>query len=80
MIEHRIPLPSFATTFLRVLGPALVAYGNVRGRARVVSGLARLVDEGDVDAQRFYERQGFSGVEPTTGERAFYYFRELDPG
>ena len=38
------------------------------------------VDEGDVDAQRFYERQGFSGVEPTTGERAFCYFRELDPG
>ncbi|NUP97424.1 MAG: hypothetical protein HUU28_14785 [Planctomycetaceae bacterium] len=28
---------------------ASVAYGNVRGRARVVSGLARFVDEGDVD-------------------------------
>ena len=35
------------------------------------------VDEGDVDAQRFYERHGFSGTEPDTGERAFYYFREL---
>ncbi len=35
------------------------------------------VDEGDVDAQRFYERQGYSSTEPTTNERAFYFFREL---
>ena len=34
------------------------------------------VDEGDVDAQRFYVRHGFSGFEPDTGERAFYFFRE----
>jgi len=31
----------------------------------------------DVDAQRFYERHGYSGTEITTGERAFYYFEEL---
>ena len=35
------------------------------------------VDEGDVDAQRFYHRHGYSSVEPDTGERAFYLFREL---
>jgi ribosomal protein S18 acetylase RimI-like enzyme len=35
------------------------------------------VDEGDVDAQRFYVRHGFNSTEPTTGERAFYFFREL---
>jgi GNAT superfamily N-acetyltransferase len=35
------------------------------------------VDEGDVDAQRFYERHGFSGTDPDTGERAFYYSHEL---
>jgi GNAT superfamily N-acetyltransferase len=35
------------------------------------------VDQADVDAQRFYERHGFAGVDPDTGERAFYYFREL---
>ena len=35
------------------------------------------VDEGDTDAQRFYERQGYTSVEPTTNEHAFYYFREL---
>ena len=36
------------------------------------------VDEGDVDAQRFYERHGFTATEPDTGERAFYFFRELE--
>ena len=35
------------------------------------------VDEGDVDAQRFYERHGFTSTDPTTNERAFYFFREL---
>jgi GNAT superfamily N-acetyltransferase len=35
------------------------------------------VDADDVDAQRFYERHGFSGVDPDTGERAFFYYREL---
>jgi GNAT superfamily N-acetyltransferase len=35
------------------------------------------VDEGDVDAQRFYERHGFSSTDPGTAERAFYYFQEL---
>ncbi len=36
------------------------------------------VDEGDVDAQRFYERHGFSATEtPGSTERAFYYWREL---
>jgi ribosomal protein S18 acetylase RimI-like enzyme len=35
------------------------------------------VDEGDVDAQRFYERHGYSFIEPDTNERAFYYFLEL---
>jgi len=35
------------------------------------------VDEGDVDAQRFYERHGVRATDPGTGERAFYYFREL---
>lgn len=36
------------------------------------------VDAGDVDAQRFYERHGYASTEPDTGERAFYYFREVD--
>ncbi|MET0911217.1 MAG: GNAT family N-acetyltransferase [Ilumatobacteraceae bacterium] len=35
------------------------------------------VDEGDVDAQRFYVRHGFAWSEPPANERAFYFFREL---
>ena len=35
------------------------------------------VDEADVDTQRFYVRPGYSAVEPDTGERAFYFSREL---
>ena len=35
------------------------------------------VDEGDVDAQRFYERHGFVCSEPGSEGRAFYYWREL---
>lgn len=37
------------------------------------------VDEGDVDARRFYERNGYSSIEPETNERALYYFQELRP-
>jgi len=42
-----------------------------------VSAIEINVDAGDVDAQRFYERHGFSGADPDTGERAFYYSLEL---
>ena len=31
------------------------------------------VDSPDVDARRFYERNGFSGIDPDTGEPALYY-------
>ena len=37
------------------------------------------VDEGDLDAQRFYERHGYTSIEPDTGERAVFHFNELDP-
>lgn len=35
------------------------------------------VDEEDVDAQRFYRRHGFADTDPDSGERAFYFSREL---
>lgn len=35
------------------------------------------VDEGDVDAQRFYVAHGFTNTEPGQQERAFYYSRAL---
>lgn len=45
--------------------------------ARSVSMVEINVDEGDVDAQRFYERHGFAATEPGSHERALSYFREL---
>lgn len=38
------------------------------------------VDESDAAAMRFYERHGFSGVDPDSGERAFYFYRSLELG
>ena len=35
------------------------------------------VDVGDTDARRFYERHGYSAIEPTTNEHALYYSQEL---
>jgi GNAT superfamily N-acetyltransferase len=35
------------------------------------------VDEGDVDAQRFYARHGVAMTEPGKDERALYWFRYL---
>jgi GNAT superfamily N-acetyltransferase len=37
------------------------------------------VDEGDVDARRFYRRHGFVDHEPDSSGRAFYLWRELAP-
>lgn len=48
-------------------------------RARGVDLVEINVDEADVDAQRFYERHGFSGTAPDSGDRAFYYQQELPP-
>jgi ribosomal protein S18 acetylase RimI-like enzyme len=36
------------------------------------------VDEGDVDALRFYRRHGFIATEPDSEERAFYFRMELN--
>jgi GNAT superfamily N-acetyltransferase len=63
----------------RGLGTTLLAFTTLACRDRGVDLIEINVDEGDVDAQRFYERHQFSGVETSTGERAFYYFKELDP-
>jgi GNAT superfamily N-acetyltransferase len=59
------------------LGTALLAEVIEQCTARAVELVEINVDEGDVDAQRFYVRHGFSATEPDTGERAFYFFREL---
>ncbi|HEY5784363.1 MAG TPA: GNAT family N-acetyltransferase [Microlunatus sp.] len=42
-----------------------------------VSAVEINVDEADVDTQRFYRRQGFLDTDPDTGDRAFYFSRQL---
>jgi GNAT superfamily N-acetyltransferase len=62
------------------IGTTVVELLVAQCRERGVDLIEINVDQGDVDAQRFYERHGFSGVDPDTGERAFYYSQELAPG
>lgn len=59
------------------IGSAVIELFVATCRTREVDLIEINVDEGDVDAQRFYERHGFSGTDPDSGERAFYYYREL---
>jgi GNAT superfamily N-acetyltransferase len=59
------------------LGAAMIHLLITDAKERGVSAIEINVDAGDVDAQRFYERHGFNGVDPDTGERAFYYSLEL---
>ena len=59
------------------IGGAIVDRLVADCRLAGVSAIEINVDEGDVDAQRFYERHGFHGSDPQTGERAFYFSQEL---
>jgi GNAT superfamily N-acetyltransferase len=59
------------------LGGAMIRLLIAEAEAQGFSAIEINVDAQDVDAQRFYERHGFSGVDPDTGERAFYYSLEL---
>ena len=59
------------------IGSALIAELGAHARANGVDLIEINVDEGDVDAQRFYTRHGFSCTEPPSDERAFYFHREL---
>ncbi|HEY9307158.1 MAG TPA: GNAT family N-acetyltransferase [Microbacterium sp.] len=59
------------------IGGAIVERLVADCRRGGVSAIEINVDEGDVDAQRFYERHGFHGSDPQTDERAYYFFQEL---
>lgn len=55
------------------IGTEIIESVRVEARRRNVELIEINVDEGDTAARRFYERHGFSGVEPDTGEAALYY-------
>ena len=59
------------------IGSDVIALLLATSRDRGVDRIEINVDEGDVDAQRFYERHGFAATEPGSTERAFYYAQEL---
>jgi GNAT superfamily N-acetyltransferase len=59
------------------IGSGILGLLATEAARRGVSLVEINVDESDVDAQRFYERHGYAGVEEATGERAFYYSQEL---
>lgn len=61
----------------RGIGSAVIGELLTILRARGVDLVEINVDEGDVDAQRFYASHGFASTEPDTGERAFYFHQEL---
>ncbi len=50
---------------------------HIEARRRSVALVQIGVDECDIDAQRFYERQGYAAHDPDSGERGLWYFREL---
>ena len=62
------------------IGSVIVDHLVAEMRARGVELLEVNVDEGDTDARRFYERHGFSTIDPDSGERALYYSQEIRPG
>jgi GNAT superfamily N-acetyltransferase len=61
----------------RGIGSAIIDRLMSTSRARGVDLIEINVDEDDVDAQRFYERHGFSSTEPGSTERSFYYSQDL---
>lgn len=59
------------------IGSAIIQELTSISRGRGVDLIEINVDEGDVEAQHFYERHGFSATESGSSERAFYYSQEL---
>jgi GNAT superfamily N-acetyltransferase len=55
------------------IGTALLAAVREEAQTRDVEHIEINVDEGDVDARRFYERNGFTAVDVDSGEAALYY-------
>jgi GNAT superfamily N-acetyltransferase len=61
----------------RGIGSAMIGLLLDTAVARGIDLIEINVDEADVDAQRFYERHGFSAGAVDSTERAFYFSRDL---
>jgi GNAT superfamily N-acetyltransferase len=61
----------------RGIGHAVLERALALARERGSETFEINVDEGDVDARRFYEAHGFANTEPGSSERLLYYHRSL---
>jgi len=59
------------------IGAAILGLLHRHARESRIEAIEINVDEADVDAQRFYERHGYSSVDQDTNQRAFCYFQEF---
>ena len=59
------------------VGTALLNAARKEAKVRGAEHMEINVDEPDRDAQRFYERHGFTRIEPTTGQTAFSYWATI---
>lgn len=59
------------------IGSRVLTRAVAECRSRKVGSIEINVDESDTDALRFYRRHGFTDVDPSTDERAFYLFQDL---
>lgn len=61
----------------RQIGHTVLEHAMALARQRGSETFEINVDEGDVDARRFYENHGFANTEPGQSERLLYYHRRL---
>jgi GNAT superfamily N-acetyltransferase len=61
----------------RGIGSSMLALMESECAVRRVALVEINVDDGDVDAARFYRRHGYSDVDPDSGDRASYFSKEL---
>jgi GNAT superfamily N-acetyltransferase len=61
-------------------GSALLAALMVEARRRGALEVLINVDEPDLDARRFYERHGFTCLDPDSGSAMLCYLGSVDPG
>lgn len=59
------------------IGGAMLRLMHRLATERGVGSIEINVDESDLDTMRFYRREGFTDVDPESGERAYYFWRDL---
>lgn len=74
LLEELYVVPALRS---RGIGAGLIAELTSAARSRGAAMVEINVDELDIDAQRFYVREGFACTDPGSTTRALWYYREL---